>query len=313
MVTICMLLELGPLLGGPPASRAFRPMTDGTHIPLAWKPGVLSREHFCYKGFHSINVVLVILPHSLQIVKSVVGQPGSIQDSKVWASGSNILKKPRLYLDKVRVQVEHAIAYLKNRFQCLTGYCGNIYHVKDRITTAEMIQACIVAHTFVSRYDCLADIADLLLPSFSEDEGRSTGTKARKKTAIAGLGMVEQEARGLAGTGSRRGGRATSMEKCSLHGDHGHGGLAHMQGGPSTKGDQAQGACRLLPLRGSRDKSQRNHHRSKEEEQCIGDRQAGPEEEEQCRGGTGVPSKQGSKEEEQCRRSRHSSGGQEWC
>ncbi|SOV04336.1 uncharacterized protein UDID_17062 [Ustilago sp. UG-2017a] len=93
---------------------------------------------------------------------------------------------------------------------------------------------------------------------------------------------------------------------------------AHMRGGPTTKRtklkeqaqprrgqssrsrhsheeDQAQGACRWLPLRGSRDKSQRNHHRSKEEEQCIGDRQVGPE------------------EEEQCRRSRHSSGGQEWC
>ncbi|SOV02269.1 uncharacterized protein UDID_19161 [Ustilago sp. UG-2017a] len=145
-------------------------VVDGTHNPLAWKPGVLSREHFCYKGFQSINVALVILPHSLQIVKSVVGQPGSVQDLKVWASGSNILKKPRLYLDKVRVQVEHAIAYLKNRFQCLTGYRGNIYHAKDCITAAETIQACIVAHTFASRYDRPADIADLPLPSFSEDE-----------------------------------------------------------------------------------------------------------------------------------------------
>ncbi|SOV03322.1 uncharacterized protein UDID_18628 [Ustilago sp. UG-2017a] len=81
---------------------------------------------------------------------------------------------------------------------------------------------------------------------------------------------------------------------------------AHMRGGPATKRtklkeqaqprrgqssrsrrshteDKAQGACRWLPLRGSRDKSQRNHHWSKEEEQCIGDRQAGLEEEEQCR------------------------------
>jgi len=73
-------------------------------------------------------------------------------------------------LSQVRVQVEHAIAYLKNRFQCLTGYRGNIYRVKDHITAAETIQACIVAHTFASRYDCPADIADLLLPSFSEDE-----------------------------------------------------------------------------------------------------------------------------------------------
>ncbi|KAJ1033301.1 hypothetical protein NDA13_001294 [Ustilago tritici] len=75
-------------------------VVNGTHVPLAWKPGVHSQEHFCYKGFHSINVVLVILPHLLWIVKLVVGRPGSVQDSKVWASGSNILKKPRLYLDK---------------------------------------------------------------------------------------------------------------------------------------------------------------------------------------------------------------------
>ncbi|SPC65302.1 uncharacterized protein UHOD_11055 [Ustilago sp. UG-2017b] len=126
-------------------------VVNGTHIPLAWKPGVCSQEHFCYKGFHSMNVALVILPHLLWIVKSVVGQPGSIQDLKVWASGSNILKKPHLYLDEVRVQVEHAIAYLKNRFQCLTGYRDNIYRVKDCITAAETIQACIVAHTFMHK------------------------------------------------------------------------------------------------------------------------------------------------------------------
>ncbi|SOV08190.1 uncharacterized protein UDID_17313 [Ustilago sp. UG-2017a] len=125
-------------------------VVDGRHIPLAWKPGVLSQEHFCYKGFHSINVALVILPNSLRNAESVVGQPGSVQDLKVWASGSNILKKPRLYLDK--------------------GYHGNIYRVKDHITAAETIQACIAAHTFASRYDHPADIADLLLPSFSEDE-----------------------------------------------------------------------------------------------------------------------------------------------
>ncbi|SAM83890.1 uncharacterized protein UBRO_21076 [Ustilago bromivora] len=75
-------------------------VVNGMHTPLAWKPEVLSREHFCYKGFHRSNVALVILPHLLQIVELVVGQPGSIQDSKVWASGSNILKKSCLYLDK---------------------------------------------------------------------------------------------------------------------------------------------------------------------------------------------------------------------
>ncbi|SPC60617.1 uncharacterized protein UHOD_11137 [Ustilago sp. UG-2017b] len=69
-------------------------VVDGTHVPLAWKPGMMSQEHFSYKGFYSMNVTLVILPHSLCIVESVVGQPGSVQDPKVWTSGSNILKKP---------------------------------------------------------------------------------------------------------------------------------------------------------------------------------------------------------------------------
>ncbi|KAJ1041448.1 hypothetical protein NDA10_000299 [Ustilago hordei] len=129
-------------------------VVDGTHVLLAWKPGMMSWENFSYKGFSSMNVTLVILPHSLHIVESVVGQPGSVQDSKVWILGSNILKKPQLYLDKgkfiwvdggyghsafaigpfsditaekscnlwlfnyslsqVQVWIEHAIAYLKN-------------------------------------------------------------------------------------------------------------------------------------------------------------------------------------------------------
>ncbi|SPC66663.1 uncharacterized protein UHOD_11411 [Ustilago sp. UG-2017b] len=39
---------------------------------------------------------------------------------------------------------------------------------------------------------------------------------SQKKTTIAGLGMVEQEARGLAGTGSRHGRSATSMETMDM-------------------------------------------------------------------------------------------------
>ncbi|SPC66757.1 uncharacterized protein UHOD_11422 [Ustilago sp. UG-2017b] len=51
---------------------------------------------------------------------------------------------------------------------------------------------------------------------------------SQKKTTIAGLGMVEQEARGLAGTGNRHGRSATSMETMDMED------LACMQGGPST-------------------------------------------------------------------------------
>ncbi|SOV05403.1 uncharacterized protein UDID_18410 [Ustilago sp. UG-2017a] len=117
------------------------------------------------------------------------------------------------------------------------------------------------------------------------------------------------------GTSREHGRSAVSMETMDSYGFTCKGGAGPYARRGRQEEDQAQGACRWLPFRGSRDKSQRNHHRSKEEEQCIGDRQVGPEEEEQCRrsrhcsGGTGVPNK----EEEQCRRSRHSSGGQEWC
>ncbi|SAM85261.1 uncharacterized protein UBRO_20887 [Ustilago bromivora] len=169
---------------------------------------MMSWEHFSYKGFYSINIALVILPHSLCTLESVVGQPGSVQDSKVWTSGSNILKKPQLYLDEgefiwvdggyghsaftvrpfshiaaekshnlrffnhslsqVQVWVEHAVAYLKNRFQCLNGYRGNMYHVKDHMTEARTIHACIVTHTFASQYDGPDMVAELLCPSFSK-------------------------------------------------------------------------------------------------------------------------------------------------
>ncbi|SOV04973.1 uncharacterized protein UDID_17811 [Ustilago sp. UG-2017a] len=138
-------------------------VVDGTHIPLAQKPGVLSQEHFCYKGFHSINAVLVILRHLLQIKPCLYldKEEFILVDSGYGHSAITVGPFSHIAADKI----EHVIAYLKNCFQCLTGYHGNIYHVKDRITAVETIQACIVTHTFASRYDCPADIADLLLPS----------------------------------------------------------------------------------------------------------------------------------------------------
>ncbi|SPC60899.1 uncharacterized protein UHOD_11186 [Ustilago sp. UG-2017b] len=127
-------------------------------------------------------------------------------------------------------------------------------------------------------------------------QGRSTGTKAWKKTTIAGLGMVEQEARGLAGTSSRHGQSATSMESaasmetmdmedravCMVA-------QAPPQGGPSSRSIQ------MVPTQGLERQESKEPSLVKEKEQCIGNRQVGPE------------------EEEQCRQSRHSSGGQEWC
>ncbi|SPC63223.1 uncharacterized protein UHOD_12074 [Ustilago sp. UG-2017b] len=63
--------------------------------------------------------------------------------------------------------------------------------------------------------DALINALRGTIDTTGEYNGRSTGTKAQKKTTIAGLGMVEQEARGQAGTGSRHGRRATSMESAA--------------------------------------------------------------------------------------------------
>ncbi|SOV02284.1 uncharacterized protein UDID_19169 [Ustilago sp. UG-2017a] len=105
--------------------------------------------------------------------------------------------------------------------------------------------------------------------------------------------MVEQEARGLAGTGSRHGWRATSMENaismetmdmedrpvCKEV-------QALPQGGPSSRSMQ------MVTTQGLERQEPKEPSPVKGKEQCMGDRQAGPE------------------EEEQCRRSRYSSGGQ---
>ncbi|SAM63283.1 uncharacterized protein UBRO_14159 [Ustilago bromivora] len=186
-------------------------VTDGTHIKLVWKPALHAREHFSYQGNYLFNVSLVFLPHSLHIVKSIIGHPGSSHDSCVWASGDNgIVAKPCLHLDEgefvwvdagfgfsafsvgsfnnntaskshdiqyfnyflshIWIHAEHGIAYLKNHFQCLMGYCGNLYHEEDHERAAYTIQACIVAHTFASQYDHPDDVADYLLQSFSEED-----------------------------------------------------------------------------------------------------------------------------------------------
>ncbi|SPO30118.1 uncharacterized protein UTRI_05957 [Ustilago trichophora] len=185
-------------------------VADGTHIPLAWKPALYHVDYFSYKHMYSCNIALVMLPHSLRIVESVVGHPGTSQDSRVWTSGSQILAKPRLHLDdgefvwvdggygfspftvgpftnkaadqsrdlsyfnrwlsRIRVRAEHGIAYLKNRFQLLKGYRGNMYRDEDHCTASKAIQACIVAHTFASRYDKPDDVADYLLEDYSESD-----------------------------------------------------------------------------------------------------------------------------------------------
>lgn len=175
---------------------------DRTHIDLAWRPALNPRGLFSYKRWWTLNVASVILPHSLRIIEVVIGFLGSAQDSRVWAGQSRILQKPRLHLNEgefiwsegsygyspftvgpfdgesaeksrnirrfnyahssVKVRVEHAIGYLRNRFQCLKGYRGNLYREEDHLTSSKVIKACIIAYAFVQRYDCPEDTAEYL-------------------------------------------------------------------------------------------------------------------------------------------------------
>ncbi|KAJ1038152.1 hypothetical protein NDA10_002732 [Ustilago hordei] len=155
-------------------------VVDGTHINLAWKPALNACKHYSYKGDYTFNIALVFLPHSLHIVESVVGHPGSSHDVQVWASGSGIVAKPCLHLDEgefvwvdagygyssytvglysntaaaksrdlhyfnyslshIHVKAEHGIAYLKNCFQCLMGFQGNLYQEEDHEKAAHTVQ-----------------------------------------------------------------------------------------------------------------------------------------------------------------------------
>ncbi|SPO23563.1 uncharacterized protein UTRI_02242 [Ustilago trichophora] len=152
-------------------------VADGTHIPLAWKPALYHVDYFSYKHMYSCNIALVMLPHSLCIVESIVGHPGTSQDSHVWTSGSQILAKPRLHLDDVGPFTNKAadqsrdLSYFNrwlSRIRLLKGYQGNMYRDEDHCTASKAIQACIVAHTFASRYDKPDDVADYLLEDYSE-------------------------------------------------------------------------------------------------------------------------------------------------
>ncbi|SOV07923.1 uncharacterized protein UDID_19626 [Ustilago sp. UG-2017a] len=114
---------------------------------------------------------------------------------------------------------------------------------------------------------------------------RCHGPECSRSRRVTGAYGRSTGIRELVNTSREHGRSAVSMETMDSYG-------FTCKGGPgpyarrarhSHEEDQAQGACRWLPLRGSRDKSQRNHHWLKEKEQCIRDRQAGPEEEEQCR------------------------------
>ncbi|SAM58687.1 uncharacterized protein UBRO_20403 [Ustilago bromivora] len=147
-------------------------VVDGTHINLAWKPALNACEHYSYKGDYTFNIALVFLPHSLCIVESVVGHPGSSHDVYTVGPYSNtaVAKSRDLHyfnysLSHIHVKAEHGIVYLKNHFQCLMGFQGNLYREEDHKKAAQMVQACIIVHTFASHYDRPDEVAEYLRAS----------------------------------------------------------------------------------------------------------------------------------------------------
>jgi len=75
-------------------------MTDGSQIPLAFKPGkdAHSREYFDRKHQYALNVQLTVLPTSLRIIDFVAGFKGSTQVSRAFAA-SDVVQHPMKYLE----------------------------------------------------------------------------------------------------------------------------------------------------------------------------------------------------------------------
>lgn len=69
----------------------------------------------------------------------------------------------------IRGRAEHGIAYLKQRFQMLMGYRGNIYREKDERGFSKIVMACIVAHTVASKHDQPNDVGYWLTEEGSTD------------------------------------------------------------------------------------------------------------------------------------------------
>ncbi|KAE8223247.1 hypothetical protein CF319_g3691 [Tilletia indica] len=129
---------------------------DGTHVNLAWAPGLGQGEGFySRKNRHSLNVQLVSLPTTLRIISYCIGPRGGTGDQRAWAA-SAVAQAPRLYLEKdewlwadkgypfhdylvgpyrhqelrkskdlrrfnywlsnIRVRAEHTMGYIKGRF-----------------------------------------------------------------------------------------------------------------------------------------------------------------------------------------------------
>lgn len=79
-----------------------QPLTGHTSTVLGSRLSIHESIFSC-KRWLTLNVALVILPHSLRIKEVLIGFPGSAQDSRVWAGQSRILQNPRLHLNEAEL------------------------------------------------------------------------------------------------------------------------------------------------------------------------------------------------------------------
>ncbi|KAF7291261.1 DDE Tnp4 domain-containing protein [Mycena indigotica] len=143
-------------------------LVDGTLVPLSDKPGFHGEAYFDRKSNYSLNIQLITLPN-LRIIDYVIGHTGSCHDSTafagscvyrhhatlltgrewIWADSVYPIeawcvtpfKKPasllqdnktfNFWVSHVRIRSEHAVGYLKGRWQSLRGLRQQIKNAVD--------------------------------------------------------------------------------------------------------------------------------------------------------------------------------------
>lgn len=173
-----------------PAWRDGWCMVDRTLVPLYSKPHYYGDLWFDRKSNYSMNVQVINTPN-LKIIDYASGFRGSQHDAHcfkytqlasehdhlftlnkwVWADvgyklekwcmipykrSNSLLQENKDFnynLSQIRIKSEHAIGYLKGRFQSLKKLCLSINSKDDVRYATEWINACIILHSFCMDYE----------------------------------------------------------------------------------------------------------------------------------------------------------------
>lgn len=161
-------------------------MVDGTTIPLFEKPHYHGESFYDRTSRYSINAQIVNTPNNLQVIDYATGFNGSCHDTlcfsytrlaqnhdqllseeewcwsdagyplRTWCiipykgplSSVRENREFNFALSKIRIRSEHAIGYLKGRFQSLKELRIRINSPEDVTYASCWIQSCIILHAF---------------------------------------------------------------------------------------------------------------------------------------------------------------------